>query len=462
MVFKRNAWIGILLVICGISLICTTPKHYDVVEANAEERDGGEIKKVAVIGYITKDSGGVGTHYRTLLSILRSKHLDMEFKLIEVTKSDMFASTAAKFGGQYQELAEITLCTASPNQYIQQILDCDAVYIVDAMPCLRVMSSIYAFKKHHIPYVISAHCSSLAIANAIMPILSNMLESILFAFYQYCFRHASIIFPAAEWLARDIQRDFAFDADKVVVKSNGFDPHIFNTDLGNEYHALHNYLENDLKLPKPWNFCISRISPEKNLPEFFKMDIPGSKIMVGRGPLLDRYRREYPNVTFLGFKAGRELAACYQNADVCVYTSFSEVLPCVSIESIACGTPIATFNANGFSDVVINDINGYLVDPMHPEDFPAAVAKAMQLDREKVAASVHNNPKYDWNEIANVFYDNLVYIPKSVRERARAKLQYENSFAGRIDNATSWMMWFNPIMWPLGMIIYCAQSNSYN
>jgi glycosyltransferase involved in cell wall biosynthesis len=451
MIFTRNAWISALLIVCGMSLIFTTPRHYNVIEPNVEERDGTrKIKKVAII--LNLDDSGVATHYLNLKA--RLDKIGIQVDIVGNLPSDFLQNTFCA-----PQACEATLRFSPINTYISSTLQYDAVHIADSQRLSsRVAASGYYI--YNIPYTTSVHTSQKLFQDNLPPLLQ--LLPIQFNLSVQACRNAAKIFPAAEWLARDIHRDFAFDADKIAVKSNGFDPCIFNMNRGDEYNALHNYLENDLKLPKPWNFCISRISPEKNLPEFFKMDIPGSKIMVGRGPLLDQYKREYPNVTFLGHKTGRELAACYQNADACVYTSFSEVLPCVPIESIACGTPIATFDANGFSDVVINDVNGYLVDPAHPEDFPVAIAKVMQLDRTKVAASVHNNPKYDWNEIANVFYDNLVYIPQSVRERARAKLQYENSVAGRIDNAISWMMWINPIMWPLGIMIYCAQSNSYN
>ena len=54
----------------------------------------------------------------------------------------------------------------------------------------------------------------------------------------------------------------------------------------------------DLALPRPLFLFVGRVSPEKNLEAFLRLDLPGSKLVCGGGPLLERYRRECPRVHF--------------------------------------------------------------------------------------------------------------------------------------------------------------------
>ncbi len=44
---------------------------------------------------------------------------------------------------------------------------------------------------------------------------------------------------------------------------------------------------------------------------FLALDLPGSKMVVGDGPMLDDLRRRYPKVLFAGARQGAALAAHY-------------------------------------------------------------------------------------------------------------------------------------------------------
>ena len=66
---------------------------------------------------------------------------------------------------------------------------------------------------------------------------------------------------------------------------------------------------------------VGRIAPEKNLPAFLELDLPGTKIVVGDGPLMKRFRSRYPGVLFTGMRFGESLASIYASADVLVFPS---------------------------------------------------------------------------------------------------------------------------------------------
>jgi glycosyltransferase involved in cell wall biosynthesis len=143
------------------------------------------------------------------------------------------------------------------------------------------------------------------------------------------------------------------------------------------------------------------VSKEKNLEDFFELDYPGArKIMVGDGPMLEIYKKRYPDVEFVGFKTGRDLAQYYQMADVFVFPSRWETFGIVMIEAMACGTPVAAYPCQGPEDVVENGVTGFL-----EEDLATAVHRCLGLNRDRVLAG---SQKWSWQRAWEIFRDNLV------------------------------------------------------
>ena len=98
--------------------------------------------------------------------------------------------------------------------------------------------------------------------------------------------------------------------------------------------------------------CVSRVSKEKNLEDFCKLDyFHATKYVVGDGPYRAELEEKYPDVKFVGYKTGKDLAYYYANADVFVFPSQWETFGIVMIEAMACGTPVAAFPVQGPLDV---------------------------------------------------------------------------------------------------------------
>ena len=147
--------------------------------------------------------------------------------------------------------------------------------------------------------------------------------------------------------------------------------------------------------------CVSRVSKEKNLEDFFELEYAGArKIMVGDGPMLETYRKQYPDVEFTGFKTGAELADYYRMADVFVFPSQWETFGIVMIEAIACGTPVAAYPCQGPEDVIDEGVTGCMND-----DLKQAVKDALMLDRGKVW---EGSQRWSWEHAWTIFRDNLV------------------------------------------------------
>ncbi|MGH9844015.1 MAG: glycosyltransferase family 4 protein, partial [Blastocatellia bacterium] len=100
---------------------------------------------------------------------------------------------------------------------------------------------------------------------------------------------------------------------------------------------------NRLETEPPIFLYVGRVAVEKNIEAFLKIELPGSKWVVGEGPMRAQLERKYPEVYFAGIKTPAELATYYRAADVFVFPSLTDTFGLVMLESLACGTPVAAY-----------------------------------------------------------------------------------------------------------------------
>jgi glycosyltransferase involved in cell wall biosynthesis len=186
------------------------------------------------------------------------------------------------------------------------------------------------------------------------------------------------------------------------LKSHGFDGEIVSWTRGVDRSIF--YPGERKPNPKYILVCVARVSKEKNLEDFFKLDYPGAhKIMVGDGPMLEEYKAQYPSVEFVGAKRGRELGDYYRMADVFVFPSRWETFGIVMIEAMACGTPVAAYNCQGPNDVIDQGVTGFMVE--ENEGLRVAVDKCLKINRDDVHRA---SQRWSWQKAWEIFRDNLV------------------------------------------------------
>jgi glycosyltransferase involved in cell wall biosynthesis len=156
----------------------------------------------------------------------------------------------------------------------------------------------------------------------------------------------------------------------------------------------------DLGLPRPVFLYVGRVSYEKNLNAFLKLDLPGSKVVYGVGPLLDRLRREYPDVHWRGVVSRHDLVNIYSAADSFVFPSRSETFGLVMLEAMACGTPVAAFPVAGPLDVVGGSMGGVL-----DVDLKQAALRSLELPRRRARERAL---EFDWHAVCRQFIQHLV------------------------------------------------------
>lgn len=162
-------------------------------------------------------------------------------------------------------------------------------------------------------------------------------------------------------------------------------------------------------LPRPILLNVGRVSAEKNLEAFLRLDCPGTKVIVGDGPAMHELRARYPDAVFLGAMAGEELASAFRSADCFVFPSRTDTFGLVVIEALASGLPVAAYPVPGPIDILGPEgcgIDGELPMPVGglDEDLAVAIAKAMKCRREDAAAHALG---FSWERATDQFLDAL-------------------------------------------------------
>lgn len=131
---------------------------------------------------------------------------------------------------------------------------------------------------------------------------------------------------------------------------------------------------------QPVFLYVGRIAPEKNLEAFLALELPGEMQVVGDGPQREALQARYPQVKFLGYRHGADLARAYRQASVLVFPSRTDTYGLVMLEALACGTPVAAFPVPGPLDVLQAGVNGVMA-----ENLGEACLAALQLNRTHCA-----------------------------------------------------------------------------
>lgn len=154
-----------------------------------------------------------------------------------------------------------------------------------------------------------------------------------------------------------------------------------------------------LPYPKPIWLYVGRIAVEKNIEAFLKLDLPGTKVVVGDGPARGVLSKHYPDVKFLGSRSGEPLVQAYAASDVFVFPSRTDTFGLVMLEALACGTPVAAYPVQGPLDVIGQAEVGAL-----DEDLESACRKALSLSRDDARAfAIQRN----WRNCTEQFLSNL-------------------------------------------------------
>ena len=188
---------------------------------------------------------------------------------------------------------------------------------------------------------------------------------------------------------KDELQEIGFDKDKMVVWTRGAN-----------HGAFQKPKKINLEYKRPIYLYVGRVSIEKNIRAFLDLDLEGTKLIVGKGPDLDKLKKEYPEAKFKGERTNGELASYFASSDVFVFPSKTDTFGIVIIEALKCGLPVAAYPVAGPKDI----FNGTNIGSLN-NDLKKAALEALKSDR---SACIEHAKKYTWENCAKIFLNSAV------------------------------------------------------
>lgn len=161
-------------------------------------------------------------------------------------------------------------------------------------------------------------------------------------------------------------------------------------------------------LVRPVSLFVGRVSYEKNIEAFLQLDIPGTKVVCGVGPLEASLRERYSQVRWMGVLPRSELARVYAAADVFVFPSKSETFGLVMLEAMATGTPVAAYPVDGPLEV-LGKTDGTCHGGVMHADLLRACYSALAVPRHEARLRALD---FTWARSAQLFERYLVATQK--------------------------------------------------
>jgi glycosyltransferase involved in cell wall biosynthesis len=227
-----------------------------------------------------------------------------------------------------------------------------------------------------------------------------------YAYLRWFHRPAVRTLVGTETVRTNLQ---AWGFNHLVPWSRGVDTVLFRPDPQARAMAA-------IRWPRPIMLYSGRVAVEKNLEAFLRLQLPGTKLIVGDGPARAALQSQYPDAVFLGYRFGAELAWHMAAADVFVFPSRTDTFGIVMLESMACGVPVAAYPVQGPLDVVRNGVTGIL-----DEDLATAVQRALRLESAQCRAFAQLQ---SWERCTRQFIGHLApAVERPAPQRPRAPEQ---------------------------------------
>lgn len=131
-----------------------------------------------------------------------------------------------------------------------------------------------------------------------------------------------------------------------------------------------------------------------------------SVIIGGEGPLLNSIKNSIDFnhmsdiVSFTGWMPYEKLPDRLNELSLLVLPSYSEGLPNIILESMACGTPVLVTPVGALPDIIQDELNGFIMENNSPEQIANNIVRSLEFnDKEKVVSNalslINNNFTYE-------------------------------------------------------------------
>lgn len=239
---------------------------------------------------------------------------------------------------------------------------------------LMLFKKIYKYK-----YIIFSRCIN-TISKEREYETSKFRKYIVHYLIKKMYKYMDVIISQSNGMTKDLVDNYNVEQRRICTINNPLSPK-FQGYIGN----IHNRTLED-----EYILYMGRFEKQKglfNLLDSFSIikDKKINLVMVGNGSLKDEiieYSKQlgvHNRVRFIDFS--KNVEEFYFNAKLTVLSSFFEGFPNVLLESIACGTPVVSFDCpSGPEEIIIDGKNGFLAEYGNINDFANKIDKALKYD----------------------------------------------------------------------------------
>ena len=200
-------------------------------------------------------------------------------------------------------------------------------------------------------------------------------------------------------------KEYGLNPKEITVIGNGVNQEVFapiqNREIKEEYILYTGRLHARKGLIDLLD-CAERVCRENKQVRF---------IVCGGGPFYDKLNEEVQRrgmrEKFLlqGFIKKERLIQLYKNATIHVVPSHYEGLPTVVLEGMSCGLPVVATDVGGNSEVISNNVNGFLIPSKNPDAMAEIIIKLLNDPalRERIGKSARKTieENYSWDKITD-------------------------------------------------------------
>lgn len=283
------------------------------------------------------------------------------------------------------------------------------------------ITAVMIGKKYKVPVVITLRGSDV---NK-YPKKNFIVKMITF----HALRNADKILTVSEKLKNDIILEYKIDQEKIETVYNGVNLTKFNKNTSKVLSEEHPYLlfVGSLKKEKGIFELIAAFEKIKEFHPNYKLKIIGTgkeKRNIEKYISLNNLESE---IILLGSIQNDNLKEWYSNSEFVVLPSYSEGLPNVLVEAIACGKKVIGTDVGGIPEIINLGV-GYTIPPQNIELLYQAILKMISdnkksYDQQKIRSIAERNfdEKVASEKIRNIYDELLKYRGK----KKQGEIKYE-------------------------------------